>query len=224
MQLVGLFKSHNIKPIIGIIPDNQDKKLQRHSPQGDFWQTMQVLSREGWIIAQHGYQHLYVTRQSGLLGINNKSEFAGLPYEIQYQKIAAGKALLEKKLQQKIHWWMAPAHSFDETTCQALRDLHFTHVTDGLALYPFIKQGLTWVPQQLWQPRRMPLGQWTICLHPDTFVSSDLIVLTNFIKRNQAACQGPILTAHSSLLNPLFSVTWYFFYYLQPWLPKKKNT
>ena len=40
----------------------------------------------GWSIALHGYQHLYETNDSGLLGLN-KYEFSGLSYEMQIKKL-----------------------------------------------------------------------------------------------------------------------------------------
>lgn len=35
---------------------------------------------KGWHIALHGYDHVYISENSGLEPFNNKSEFAGLSY------------------------------------------------------------------------------------------------------------------------------------------------
>src|SRR3990167_6632391 len=75
-RIHGACKQYGIKPIIGIVPDNQDSALCIDKEWPDFWQYMNQVAKEGWIIAQHGYQHIYSK--------NRKTEFAGLPYAEQY--------------------------------------------------------------------------------------------------------------------------------------------
>ena len=92
------------------------------------------------------------------------SEFAGLPYKEQYERIRRGKEIMNSKgLYTDI--WMAPGHSFDQNTLKALKDSGFRYLTDGTALYPFKRNDLVFVPQQLWQPRPFSFGVFTICLH-----------------------------------------------------------
>ena len=215
--LETIFNRYGIKPIIGIIPDNHDPKLGTHPARPDFWEYMRRLSENGWIIAQHGYRHEYVNKAGGILDINKQSEFADLPYEEQYRKIRTGKEILERNLGTEVRWWMAPAHSFDATTCRALVDLGFTHVTDGIALFPFRKHGLIWVPQQLWKPRRKLFGTWTVCIHPNSCRAADLKALERFIQKNQKSC---ILSEGNTHDNPLLSIlnrtysSWWNFQYL----------
>ena len=210
-QLESLFSQFNIKPIIGSVPDNQDPALVVGASQPGFWVYMRQLKKKGWVVAQHGYQHIYKTKDSGILKINQRSEFAGLPYDEQYQAISAGQAILKKHLGEAPTWWMAPAHSFDATTCQVLKNLSYTHLTDGVALYPFTTLGLTWVPQQLWQPRRMPFGIWTICLHPNTMKDADIHRLRSFVKDNHQACQSFDTQPRFNFFNPMFRAAWYFY-------------
>ena len=157
-----------IKPIIGIIPDCKDPKLYYEKPMDDFWDWVKHLEQKGWIIAMHGYQHLYTTKDSGIVGLNNYSEFAGLPYEIQAEKIKkAWNIFLSQGIKPK--FWMAPAHSFDLNTLKVLKeftDIEF--ITDGFAIFPYTAYGFKWLPQQLWKFRKLPFGVWTICLHPNT--------------------------------------------------------
>ena len=67
------------------MPDNQDPALVVGASQPGFWVYMRQLKKKGWVVAQHGYQHIYKTKDSGILKINQRSEFAGLPYDEQYQ-------------------------------------------------------------------------------------------------------------------------------------------
>src|SRR4051812_9506799 len=92
-RLERVFGEFGIKPLLGVIPDNQDVTLKQFPEcAGDFWTEMRTLQAGGWEMAQHGYQHVYVTRNSGLMGVNNLSEFAGLPYAEQLDKLARGQS------------------------------------------------------------------------------------------------------------------------------------
>jgi len=164
-KIEKIFDRYKVKPIVGIVPDNLDANLIVDKANKDFWKEMKLLVNKGWIVAQHGYQHKYINEDSGMLKITNHSEFSGLSYKDQYDKILKGKNILEKQLGIKIEWWMAPSHSFDRTTCKVLCDLGFRYITDGIALYPYRKYGLLWIPQQLWKPERKLFGVWTICIH-----------------------------------------------------------
>lgn len=208
-QLQALFDRYAITPILGVIPDNHDENLQVDPANLDFWNTMRQAQKKGWIIAQHGYRHLYALDDGGTLKIGHNSEFAGLPYQEQYDKIKAGKAILEHHLETPILWWMAPSHSFDDATLKALRTLQFRYITDGVSLYPFRQSGLLWLPQQLWRPRSMPFGTWTICLHPSTMTDKEFQQIEKFIVVYHQFCTVPTLVPRHSVFNPLFRFLWY---------------
>jgi predicted deacetylase len=155
----------DIKPILAVVPDNQDPKLRVGPPADDFWERVRQWQGRNWAIALHGYQHRYVNRNAGLLRFPKKSEFAGLPRPEQEFKLRTG---LAKFAQEGVRAdaWIAPCHSFDKTTLQLLSELGISIISDGFSRLPFqSKGGLTWVPQQLWsfQPRKQ--GVWTICIH-----------------------------------------------------------
>lgn len=169
LKLENIFDKYKIKPIIGIVPDNQDQELWVGEYSEEFWGKMKNLAEKWRTIAQHGYQHLYETQNNGMIGLNNYSEFSGLSYREQYQKIKKGKEILEKHLKKKVKWRMAPAHSFDETTCKILKELEFEYITDGISLFPFSRNGLKWLPQQIRKPIKKRKGTWTICLHPNSY-------------------------------------------------------
>ena len=175
-KLENLFDEFNITPIVGVIPDCKDPKLVyvKNYTEDAFWQWVKSLEMKGWYIAMHGYQHFYETEESGLIGLNNYSEFAGLPYEVQAEKIKKGyQIFLQKGIKPLL--WMAPAHSFDLNTLKALK--YYTdieYITDGFSIFPFTKFGFKWIPQQLWRFRKFPFGVWTICLHPNVMSLNDL--------------------------------------------------
>ena len=54
-----LFDKYNIKPVLGVIPNNQDKELMSYPKKGDFWDKVRQWKNKGWEISMHGYAHLY---------------------------------------------------------------------------------------------------------------------------------------------------------------------
>ncbi|WP_257307409.1 DUF2334 domain-containing protein [Geothrix campi] len=155
----------DVKPILAVIPDNRDPKMMIEPPVPDFWDRVRGWQARGWAIGLHGFQHLYVNSEPGLLGFPAKSEFAGLSYEEQFQKLKAG---IEIFAREGVHpdVWIAPSHSFDENTVLALRALGIWTISDGMALGPYRdNRGTVWVPQQIASMRDIPLGVWTFCYH-----------------------------------------------------------
>lgn len=186
-KLKSLFENYNIKPLLGIIPDNEDPSLKHDTARPDFWSIMRALKEKGWSIAQHGYKHLYLTQNAGMLGVNNRSEFSGLSFQQQYDAIKKGQELLHQQaLQTDI--WMAPAHSYDENTLKALVALKFRYITDGYSLYPYNLEGLTFIPCQTSLPKRLPFGVLTICLHSNTMNDSAIVKIDEFIKTHRQYC------------------------------------
>ena len=183
-RVVEIFNRYDIKPLIGIIPNNRDPELLQLPYRKDGWERIQALNAKGWPTAQHGYQHVYTTCESGLLGINDSSEFAGIDYETQYSMLSEGKKILEESgLGTNI--FMAPAHSYDLNTLEALRALGFKYVTDGYSLHPYMRNGLKFIPCQTAVPRRVPFGLQTVCLHPNTMKENTFLLMENWLQRNR---------------------------------------
>jgi hypothetical protein len=65
-----------------------------------------------------------------------------------------------------------------------LREEGISLVSDGLARAPFIRDGLTWIPQQLWEPVEKSSGLWTICVHSNTAPDALVEKLRVFLGRN----------------------------------------
>lgn len=155
----------DVKPILAVIPDNQDPRLHEDLPDERFWERVRGWQARGWTIGLHGYRHEYVTRDSGIMGVNRYSEFAGLPYEEQKAKLEKAMEIFSRE-GVRPDVWVAPAHSFDENTIQALVSVGIHTISDGSSLYPHRdSRGVFWVPQQLWNLRPVPFGVWTVCIH-----------------------------------------------------------
>lgn len=180
--LIDIFNKYNIKPLLGVIPDNQDIELKKYPYNPIGWDELFKLKNHGYVISQHGYRHVYTTNNSGILGLNNYSEFAGKDYVVQYNMILEGKKILEQKgLASDI--FMAPAHSFDKNTLIALKELRFKYVTDGYSVFPYKFMGLKLIPCQSSKPVKGLFGINTVCLHPNEMKVTDINNLSEWIER-----------------------------------------
>jgi predicted deacetylase len=165
-----------IKPIVAVIPCNEDPSLRRGVKDENFWMRVKGWEKKGWTIALHGYRHVYhkVRKEDLVLPFHGRSEFAGLDLKTQSELLAKAYAEFSS------HGifpdvWIAPGHAFDANTLEALkRATPIRIVSDGIACHPFADDGLTFVPQQLWWPKRRLFGTWTICLHPETMTNDDI--------------------------------------------------
>ncbi len=178
---------HKIRPIIGIVPDCRDESI--YASEGnrynrdDFVSLIHELAAKGWTIAQHGTNHVYSTEESGLLGINQFSEFAGLSYDSQYTKLKQGREILRRfGIDTKL--FMAPGHSFDLNTIKALKALGFNALTDGLYNNPYTREGMLFIPCCLKAYSRIT-GTDTICLHTNLMNDEDIAELDRFISKHK---------------------------------------
>ncbi len=145
-RLKAMMDAAYVKPLIGVVPDCKDPKLQIEPDRGDFWEYVKALEEDsGWVIAMHGVHHVYQTREGGLLPLNYQSELAGLSFQEQSEMIAAGKHLLANH-GILTDLYMAPSHSYDRNTLKALRENGFTKITDGFGKKPYTYEGMTFYP------------------------------------------------------------------------------
>jgi len=212
-QVESILERHGVKPIVAVVPDNRDPKLVVDAPKEDFWSRVRNWQQRGWTIAVHGYQHAFVTQNAGIIGLNAYSEFAGLPYDQQEIKIQNALAILARESVEP-QVWIAPAHAFDDTTVNLLVKRGVRLISDGFYFRPVEKLGATWIPQQLWNFRRLPAGLWTVCYHPNNFTDAEikrldenlthyrdaLISMADVLKRYQARPE--------SYIDSLFSNFW----------------
>jgi predicted deacetylase len=173
----------DVKPIMAVVPDNQDKTLKVSEPNPEFWSEVRAWQGRGWPIGMHGYQHVFATRDPGIIGINKFSEFSGLSFQEQMDKIRCSLGIFERE-RVKPEVWVAPAHSYDGTTETALQLAGIKYISDGLHLFPRLNScGMLAVPQQFWRFRWMPLGVWTICQHFNSWTEKHLAQFRADIER-----------------------------------------
>ena len=180
MRFKALCDLYQVKPLIGVVPDNMDENLHIDGPEavpaGDFWQYLKELGKEGWRIAQHGVTHIYKTKKMGCFPLNRLSEFAGLAYEEQYKALKRGRDIL-RKCGIKTDIFMAPAHSFDRNTVRALKELGFRRMTDGFGERPYMRWGMTFYPisykQDSTLKNKKEQGCTTFVVHTNTMNDRD---------------------------------------------------
>ncbi|MGA7858999.1 MAG: DUF2334 domain-containing protein [Terracidiphilus sp.] len=180
-QLISEF---GILPILAVIPDNQDPELMFSDADPKFWSQMRTLQSAGATIALHGYQHLCESRGRSLLPLHRRTEFAGVPEDVQLQWIQKGLGILrDQGLSPRI--WVAPRHGFDLATLRSLCGERIIYLSDGFARRPFMRGGMTWIPQQLWGPEYKSKGLWTICIHSNSASRGSVNRLREFVRANR---------------------------------------
>jgi peptidoglycan/xylan/chitin deacetylase (PgdA/CDA1 family) len=203
-----------IRPIIAVIPNNKDKKLIKDHIDINFWNKVRSWQDKGWHVALHGYDHVYISNNSGLVPFNNQSEFAGVNFDTQLEKIQKGINIFEReKIKTKI--WVAPSHTFDQNTLKAIKlKTDIDIVCDGVSLNPFRRYGFKWLPQTLWHFRKMPFGLWTACIHPNELIDREFDELEKFIQINAKHFVdiNKLKYKKWTVLNSLFS---YFYWILR---------
>jgi predicted deacetylase len=186
-EVEDILRNADVKPILAVVPDNRDEKLQCGDPNSSFWEHVRRWQNLGAAIGLHGHQHRYLTRDSGIIGLNNRSEFAGLPIVEQETKLRSALEIFRRE-EVRPSVWVAPAHSFDESTVTVLVQLGIRVISDGFFLFPHVdRKGTMWIPQQLWRFRTMPFGVWTICLHHNAWTKEDVSLFRQDLRRYKHA-------------------------------------
>jgi peptidoglycan/xylan/chitin deacetylase (PgdA/CDA1 family) len=181
-RIEPLLMELEIRPIMGVVPDNRDQNLAVGPTHEGFWDRVRSWQARGWTIGMHGYQHRRITRESGIVGINDRSEFAGLSREQQQEKLERALAIFRgEHVEPKV--WLAPNCSFDQTTVDILAELGIPVISDGLWLQPFREDGVTWIPHQIWRFHRLPFGVWTVGCHHNGWTEEQFAAFTTDVRR-----------------------------------------
>lgn len=192
-RMEDILDQYGVHPMVGIIPDNKDPKQQIDAEDTSFWDRVKDWEKKGWAIALHGCDHCFISND-GMKGINplwKRSEFAGVPLEIQKEKICKGVSLM------RIHgiepkYFFAPAHTYDENTLEALRtESNIRIISDTIATKPYYKDDFVFIPQVGGHCVEMKIpGVWTFCLHPSAMTDENFIATERFIKSHSKEMTG----------------------------------
>ncbi len=180
----------HIRPIVGVIPDCRDPSMLIDPPEPGFWERMRRWQSKGWHIALHGLNHLYHDDPKGsraLVPFHRHGEFVGLPLDAQRALLRQALVIFSANGVAPT-FFMAPSHSFDSVTLEALAvETPIRWITDGVSFRPFSRHGFLWLPQQTWGFRAVvPLGVWTVCLHPNTMRNEEVDDLVQALKSRRA--------------------------------------
>ena len=118
---------HEIKQpfTIGVIPFVWDQNKMKYLPLDNMkLQLLEDAYNNGIAeVALHGYSH----RQNNDRGI--RTEFEGLEYPLQFEKLAEGKRFLEDLTSATVTTFIPPWNSYDATTLEALEALGFNNIS-----------------------------------------------------------------------------------------------
>lgn len=184
-RMFSILDRYDVKPMVGIIPHNEDPNQKIDAPDDGFWNKAKQWEQKGYAIALHGYNHCYIS-DKGLEGVNplwSRSEFAGVPLDVQKQKIRDGFEILSEH-GVKPKYFFAPSHTFDENTLKALKECtDIRIISDTIATEPYRKGDFVFLPQLGGHCVEMKIkGIWTFCLHPSTMTDANFEAAEIFLK------------------------------------------
>lgn len=212
-RMEELLDKYRVKPLVGVIPDCKDSMMDCYDENKNFWIKVKSWEKQGWIIALHGYDHVYCTEDGGLNPVNKRSEFAGLNLNLQKEKIKKGIEILnEHEIEPQV--FFAPSHTFDINTIKALKsESNIRIISDTISNKPYKKYNMTFVPQQSGRARVLPFKVITFCYHPNTMNETDFIQLEKFlIKWKEKFINFPLeqVEREKSLFDKLLEKIYFF--------------
>lgn len=184
-RIEQLLDRYEIKPLVGVIPSCKDEAMDGFDADTDFWSRVHSWQDKGWVIAMHGYDHVYKTSSGGINPVNSRSEFAGQSLEVQEEKIEKGVSIFkDHDIEPKV--FFAPSHTFDNKTIDAIKNKSkIKIISDTVANKPYCYNGITFVPQQSGRVRALPFDTVTFCYHPNIMSDEAFIELELFIKKHK---------------------------------------
>ena len=185
-RMEDILDKYGVKPLVGIIPANADPQTMIDPEDSLFWDKAHFWEKKGWSIALHGYDHVCIS-EGGMKGLNpfwRRSEFAGLPLDIQCEKIKKGNSIL-KEHDFEPKYFFAPSHTFDDNTLVALKqETDIRIISDTIGRYPFHKGDFYFIPQISGHCVKMPLsGMYTFCFHPNNMNDNSFRRVDAFLKQ-----------------------------------------
>ena len=187
-QTERLFDKFGIKPVLGVIPNNQDPELLLYPKKNiNFWDKVKNWKEKGWEVGMHGNNHVYDKNcnKNDYLGHGGNTEFCGHTFEIQLEKINQGLNKFKKE-KIDIRTFFAPNHTFDQNTLIALKECGITNVLDGYGLTAYEEKEIKFIPQLFYKIFPLPFGMQTFQIHLNYYKQDDFNNLKKFIELNSA--------------------------------------
>tara|TARA_Y200000002_G_scaffold367798_1_gene360205 strand:+ start:5346 stop:6074 length:729 start_codon:yes stop_codon:yes gene_type:complete len=180
-----LFDKLNIKPVMGVIPNNEDKDLLIYPKKENFWGIVKKWQSKGWEIAMHGYNHIYdkETYKKDFFEYGGRSEFFGHTLDVQLKKVKKGLEIF-KKNNINVRTFFSPNHTYDLNTFEALKLSGINQVIDGYGLKPYLENNIKFIPQLFYKPIFLPLGLQTTQIHLNYWTEKELDNFLNIISKN----------------------------------------
>lgn len=185
-----LLDRYEVKPIVGVIPDNKDPDFYWED-NPDFYTQVSGWQSKGWTIALHGRNHVLHTYIHTRKNYYQKShsvhtEFAGVDLEKQKEMIDEGvKSLREHGIETNI--FFAPAHTYDKNTVKACLDSGvIKFISDGYSLKPFKRDGMIFIPSICDGPFNIKIpGVYTFVCHPSAMEEKQFERIRDFLDKNK---------------------------------------
>tara|TARA_B100000586_G_C20103141_1_gene425916 strand:+ start:1302 stop:2075 length:774 start_codon:yes stop_codon:yes gene_type:complete len=181
-----LFDEYKIKPVLGVIPNNQDQDLLSYPKKNNFWDLVRNWKNKGWKIAMHGLTHVYDkdTNRKDYFGYGGRSEFCGHSLEVQTERIKKGlKKFREEKIE--IKSFFAPNHTYDLNTFNALKNSGINEVIDGYGLMPYLENEIKFIPQLFYKIYALPFGIQATQIHLNYWKENNFNNFVMFVKKNK---------------------------------------
>ena len=184
-KLETLFEKYEIKPVLGVVPNNKDSDLLSYPKKDNFWEKVREWRDKGWEISMHGSSHIYDQNSNNkdYFGYGGKSEFCEHSLETQMIKIKEGLKKFDKE-KIKIRSFFAPNHTYDKNTFAALKNSGIKEIIDGYGLMPYTENGIKFIPQLFYKITLLPFGIQSTQIHLNYWEQKDFDNFEKFIKKN----------------------------------------
>ena len=182
-----LFDELNIRPVLGVIPNNKDEEFLKYEKKDDFWDKVRVWQSKGWEISMHGFDHVYNadTMKKDFFGYGGKSEFYGHSLDHQKKRIEEGLKIFNKE-KVNVRSFFAPNHTYDLNTFKALKTNGIDYVIDGYGLKPYSEFEINFIPQLFYKEIMLPFGIQTTQVHLNYMSNENFLNFVSFIKKNSS--------------------------------------
>ena len=180
-----LFERYSIKPVLGVIPKNEDNELLSWPKKDDFWKQVRIWKDKGWEIAMHGYTHVYdkICNNDDYFNYGGGSEFSGHSLEMQLTRIENGlKKFDDEKI--KVRTFFAPNHTYDGNTFIALKKCGINEIIDGYGLMPYTENNIKFIPQLFYKVLVLPFGIQSTQIHLNYWKQKDFNNFEKFVEKN----------------------------------------